>query len=133
MRLRSWVVAAAAGLVVSSSAAVAVADTIPPDVSACDGKTAGQACTYLSASGSCASATCSKLDYSHLDDAGQPTTASYACLDCKTSDGGATNDAGEAIPDSHGGCSASGTRAAGTFALALLPLIALRAFGRRKK
>ena len=135
MKLRSGVVAAAFGLVVGLSAASAFADAIPPDVSACDGKTAGASCsvTVTSPAGVCQNATCSKLDYSHLDDAGQPGTVSYACLQCKSTDGGTSSgDGGEAIPDGHGGCNAAGARAAGTFALALLPLLALRAFGRRK-
>ena len=138
MKLHSWLGVAAVGVAVSLSAASAFADAIPPDVSACNGKAAGDGCTMQTPStvnGTCQNSTCTKLDYSHLDDAGVPTSTSYACLQCQTSDGGTSSggDGGTQTNQGGGGCNAAGVRAAGTFGLALLPLLVMRVFGRRKR
>ncbi|MCG3172709.1 MAG: hypothetical protein GMKNLPBB_00864 [Myxococcota bacterium] len=72
---RRWTGMAMAALLLIP--APAFADAINPDESACQGKKAGDSCE---GGKSCASATCSRLDYS---DGSPPTTKEYACLLCK--------------------------------------------------
>ena len=57
------------------------ADVPPPDISGCNGKAAGDACTRDDGSaGACAKATCSRNDYSNGP---PPTSVSYECLRCE--------------------------------------------------
>jgi uncharacterized membrane protein YgcG len=126
-----------AGLLLFSASSVARADAIPPDVAACDMKTAGAACTIsASASGTCQMSKCQKLDYSMRNDAGAPTTVTYDCLQCKgAGDGGTATDGGTTAQTSGGGCSASGGKLAGSWGLALAPMavVALVRRLRRRK
>jgi hypothetical protein len=58
------------------------ADVIPPDVSACQGKQAGDACTVEGGSaGNCAAKKCTRLDYS---DGTPPSSVEYDCVSCVT-------------------------------------------------
>ncbi len=94
----------------------AMADVIPPEESACDGKSPGDACTPPSG-GTCVASTCSRLDYEHWDrDASAtPPSVSYDCVRCSTSGpvdaGSSGTDAGTS--DGGGGCSASGAGSLG--------------------
>lgn len=102
-----------------TSAAPALADAIPPDVTACEGSSAGDACTSDGQSGTCVADTCSRLDYS-VDASGMPGTMQYDCVRCDVAGG-----------ESGGGCSASAMRAelgvAGVaFALVLAGLVLRR-------
>lgn len=56
------------------------ADLIPPDVSGCSGKSAGDACKLSGGGdGQCGKSTCSKLDYSQGT---PPKSVTYDCLKC---------------------------------------------------
>jgi MYXO-CTERM domain-containing protein len=102
---------AAAGLALSLSliAIGARADLIPPDVSDCTGKKAGDPCTQDRV---CTSAECRRLDYANWDrDASPlgPPSVAYACLKCTApvadagvGDAGAV-DAGASEADAMGG------------------------------
>jgi hypothetical protein len=110
-------------------APAAFADVTPPDVSACQGKAVGAACTMsATATGVCAKGTCSRLDYGSWDrDAmSSPPTVSYECVRC-VEGSPATTPANDS-----GGCSMA-ARSAGTWALALTPAVALALWERRRR
>ena len=87
------------------------ADIPPPETEPCKSASAGQACTYQGAKGTCQQSTCTGLDYSV--DASVPGSRTYECLKCLDTkvptDGGGS------------GCSLapSGPRATDLLALAL--------------
>lgn len=61
-------------------ASLALADVPPPDLGGCSGKDAGVACQKDDGTaGACASATCTRNDYS---EGPPPKTVEYACLKC---------------------------------------------------
>jgi hypothetical protein len=127
-------------LALVAATGTARADGIPPDVAACDTKTAGAPCTLWKGekqtSGTCRAAKCRRLDYRSWDGGLTPPSIEYDCLQCETSsDGGAGNDAGTNTQTSGGGCSASGAKLAGSWGLALVPMTAIglvRRLRRRK-
>lgn len=121
--------------VLASSLVVAptvLADVTPPDVTACQGKSIGAACTEGSSSGACTAGKCSKLDYSgwDRDASSSPPTIQYDCVKCVA---GATPDAGAQTSSGGdgGGCSMS-VRRVGSWALAAVPAIVLALWGRRR-
>jgi hypothetical protein len=129
--------ALAFGLVLAAVPA-ARADVVPPDVAACDGKTAGAPCTPIAGSpGTCKASKCSRLDYSKWDrDASpSPPSVTYDCLTCAAgADAGTDGDAGSTQPassDDSSGCSFA-VRRAGPWALALVPALVLAFLERRR-
>jgi len=67
------------------------ADVPPPNSEGCQNASKGARCrTDEGRSGVCETQTCSRLDYSNVDDAGTPGTSNYDCLICvaKSSDDG---------------------------------------------
>ena len=123
-----------------AAAPAASADAIPPDVAACNGKTAGAPCSVVTgASGTCAASKCTRLDYSKWDrDASSsPPSVVVDCLTCVASDsdagssGGADAGAQPAASEDSSGC-AMAARKAGPWALALLPALVLALLGRRR-
>lgn len=130
--MRRLASAFAFGLVLAAAPA-ALADVVPPDVSACSGKTAGTACN-LSAGGSgvCAAAKCSRFNYGGWDKdaSATPPTIEYDCVKCVAG----SADAGTAPTnesDDSSGCSMT-VRRAGPWALALIPALALALLERRR-
>jgi hypothetical protein len=114
----------AASLVTTSAA---FADVISPDVSACQGKDVGSACTTRGAPGStdgaCAKSTCSRIDYGswNRDASSAPPTMEYECVRC----------VGGAAPTASGGCSMVARRA-GPWVLAAVPAVVLAFIERRR-
>lgn len=102
--------------VMGAGPSLARADAIPPDVTACNGKKAGDTCTTAAQqAGTC---TVQKCMGSPLPDA-SPST--YDCLKCAQ---GTAPDAGSTTGTvKGGGCTVGDVgRTAGTFAIALVPL-----------
>jgi hypothetical protein len=138
------VLVAASGFVpLTAFESIAHADVIPPDVDACNGKKAGDACNVSGSAGTCAASKCSRLDYANWDRDASPTppTVEYDCVRCVSGatggDGGASTggDGGASTPTSKAedsGCSfGSGVRRVGPWALAAVPGLAIALFGRR--
>lgn len=117
------------GAALLTLSAIASADAIPPDVSACNGKQANDSCSWMTVSGKCVSSKCGKLDYS---DGSPPSTITYDCLECSASgsDGGSESDGGTSS-GGKGGCAVSAA-SLGTWAIALIPMGALAFLKRRK-
>lgn len=93
--------------------AVSLADSIPPDVAACNGKKAGDTC---GSGEKCVAATCMVADYS---DGSPPGSKTVDCLKCSV-DG-----------SNKGGCAIASSL--GTWAIALIPLGALAFLKRRRR
>lgn len=119
----------------------ALADVVPPDVDACNGRAVGAACggTMGVPAGTCRNATCTRLDYAgwNRDAMAMPPTMQYPCVRCE---GGATDagpaDAGATTPpatSSNSGCAVGGSlgRRVGPWALAGLAWVVL--LGRRRR
>ena len=61
----------------------AFADVSPPNESGCEGLTAGDQCVDDAGDkATCATHTCSRLDYGNVDSEGTPGTEEYECLLC---------------------------------------------------
>lgn len=127
------VVAAAPALValaLALSPSDARADVPPPNSSGCTTKKAGEACTRDDgAQGTCATSTCSRINYD-CDGGKSPCgSVSYDCLTCGA--GGASGDGGAADGGSGGSTSSSSCAASprgaapGVFAVSLAVLAAL--------
>lgn len=109
---------------------IAHADVIPPDVDACQGKTAGEACSVMESAGACKDDTCSRVNYGAWDKDAMPSppTTSYACVRCIA---GATPTKNVApATDDKSGCSFG--RSAGPFALACVPALVIGLIKRRR-
>lgn len=110
-------------------ASPAMADVIPPEETACEGRAAGDSCSPPS-DGVCREATCTRLDYESWDrDASaSPPSVSYDCLRCTSemaADAGSGSDRDGGMGGGGGGCSSSGARSLDDFGFALVPLAAL--------
>lgn len=90
----------------------ALADVAPPNEDGCEGLSAGDVCVDDAGDkATCATRTCTRLDYSNTD-SGVPTTVEYECLLC---DG-----------DKKGGCATVPSAPLGAAALGIflaLPLV----------
>ena len=133
MRLTSGTIVALAFVLASP---IAHADVAPPDVTACGGKKAGDACDQV-VNGKCHDETCQRIDY--MNDGG---TVSYPCLKCKAVDAGSeagapTSDAGNGGESLSGGSGGGGCNVGAVPRAALPWLLALAVpalvFGLRRK
>ena len=121
--------------------APALADVVPPDVDACNGRAVGAACgggmTGVPA-GTCRNATYTRIDYAgwNRDAMATPPTMQYPCVRCEGGAADAGADAGTATPpatSSDNGCAVGSTvgRRVGPWALAGLVWVVL--LGRRRR
>ncbi|MFO0639905.1 MAG: hypothetical protein U0183_11885 [Polyangiaceae bacterium] len=130
--MRTVVTAAPAfvALALALSPAEARADVPPPNTSGCSTKKAGDGCSRDDgAPGTCATSTCSRINYD-CDGGKSPCgSVSYDCLLCGPGGGsgdGGTADGGSGGTTSSSSCAASPRRAApGVFAVSLAVLAAL--------